>query len=172
MNISDKVLTDRFTLKILQEENASLEYLHWFDDQDIQKFIHYANSKQTVESLKIFIKEKLKQEDCLFFGIFENISNQHIGNIKFEPISSEKNISVMGILIGEKKWRGKNVASEVILKCGEFIKQKFNITQMELGVHKDNLPAIRAYEKMGFNIIKQDIDSIPSNSIFVMRKEV
>jgi [ribosomal protein S5]-alanine N-acetyltransferase len=41
-------------------------------------------------------------------------SGNNIGNIKYEPIVIEEHQATMGILIGEKRRRGKGVATEVI----------------------------------------------------------
>jgi len=42
----------------------------------------------------------------LFLGIYTLESQEHIGNIKYEPIDLKCGIAIMGILIGEDKWKG------------------------------------------------------------------
>ena len=54
----------------------------------------------------------------LFLGVFEKVTNKHIGNIKYDPIDSESKVAVMRILIGDPEWRGRGVAEEVLSASG------------------------------------------------------
>jgi len=56
----------------------------------------------------------------------------------------------MVILIGNEDFRGKMVASEVIIGSAKWLKQNLNNNKIVLGVRCDNFPAIRAYQKIGF----------------------
>jgi len=58
----------------------------------------------------------------------------------------------MGILIGDPAYRGLGVASEVIRESAVWLKSHRNINQIVLGVSNDNVAAIRAYKKAGFQI--------------------
>ena len=86
----------------------------------------------------------------LFFGIFSRESNEHIGNIKFEPINFHNKTAIMGILIGEEGWRGRGVTPEVIKSSSEWLNKKYDINHIALGVDSKNIAAIKAYEKIGF----------------------
>ena len=77
-------------------------------------------------------------------------SVSHIGNIKYEPIVIEEYQATMGILIGEKRWRGKGVATEVINASMTWLKRNLGIRKFFLSVDLDNIYAIKAYEKSGF----------------------
>jgi RimJ/RimL family protein N-acetyltransferase len=95
-------------------------------------------------------------------GIFDKITNLHIGNIKYEPVNSKLRYAIMGILIGEAEWRGKGVASEVLLASAKWLWNNRNIQQIILGVSHSNLAAIRAYRKVGF--VNQATEYIPTIS--------
>ena len=56
----------------------------------------------------------------------------------------------MGILIGEAEWRGKGVATEVLLASAEWLCNNRNIQQIILSVSRSHTAAIRAYKKVGF----------------------
>lgn len=146
----NEINTDRFILKVLEPNDASNKYLSWFDDNTAQKYIDAAKNDQSIKELQNFIKDKLISNDALFYGIFSKDSMNHIGNVKFEPISEELKTSVMGILIGEQDWRGKGVAKEVIYAVGKYLSNEWGINKMELGVAKENVAAINAYKKLGF----------------------
>ena len=67
-----------------------------------------------------YIKSRENREDVLFSAIFTD-DGQHIGNIKYEPIDLENKNATIGVLIGEREWRGKGVAIEVIKACNQYL---------------------------------------------------
>ena len=66
----------------------------------------------------------------------------------------------MGILIGDKKWRGKGVANEVITQSAFWLKKKYNITTILLSVNTKNTVAIMAYKKINFKVYQQQNNNI------------
>lgn len=146
------IITDRFLLRELVEENATERYLSWFSDYEARKFISAASNTKSLSDLRQYILERIGRKDILFLGIFEKQSGLHIGNIKYEPIDTELGYAIMGILIGDPAFRGKGVTPEVLKASVQWLKLHRNIKQIVLGVSKDNPGAIRSYEKTGFLI--------------------
>lgn len=141
--------TDRLRIRTLHEEDDLQDYLGWMKDQS-NKFILSTNPKMTLEDLNIYVKSKFEDPSALLLGVFELENRLHIGNIKFEPIDLNNNFAVVGILIGNKIFRGKGIAQEVLTQsCIEFINVT-GISRIILGVDKANLAAIAAYSKCGF----------------------
>ena len=70
----------------------------------------------------------------MFLGIF--LKNKHIGNLKFEKIDTKKKTSVMGILIGEKKYRNQGFSLIALLQGMTFLNKNYNIRYFWLGVNK------------------------------------
>ena len=91
----------------------------------IKKEISAQYSINDLLKLKKYVKEKLLSDDCLFFGIFEKVSNEHVGNIKYEPINLTNNTAVMGILIGNPSFRSIGLAGEVMLAMEELLKKHY-----------------------------------------------
>ena len=163
-----EILTERFLLRPLTVEDATDTYLAWLSDER-SEFISTAHQVQRLDDLRAYIASKAEQSDVLFLGIFSLAHGNHIGNVKFEPIDSEQGYAIMGILIGDMESRGQGVAGEVIVACGKSLKAKRNIHQMILGVEKVNIPAVRAYEKIGFTVF--DTPYLPNTNpeIITMR---
>ena len=148
--------TKRFKLKTLTTKDVTEKYLSWLNGSDeIKKYISFAQKKTNLEDLIKYIQTKTDKKDTLFLGIFE-YSGNHIGNVKYEPINLNEKSATMGILIGDKEWRGKGVASEVIKASSEYIGKKYDIKYIYLGVEKSNTPAVSAYKKMNFNILEEN----------------
>ena len=144
--------TDRFLLKSLTEENVSDRYLGWLRNDEALSFITAAKRTSTLSSLRKYVRTHSARPDTLFLGIFGKDNNLHVGNIKYQPVDSQKGYAVMGILIGDPAYRGLGVASEAIKESAIWLKRHRNINQIVLGVHKKNEAAIRAYRKAGFQI--------------------
>ena len=143
---------DRFYLRHLTSADVTENYLSWFGDTTVKKFIDYAKYSREAEDLKIYIQEKNESESALFLGVFTTQGDLHIGNIKFEPIDLVLESAEMGILIGNKFWRGRGVGPEVILGVGSWLRDNLLIKIMTLGVSRENEIAISAYKKIGFSV--------------------
>lgn len=154
------ITTKRFSLTPLTASDANNNYLSWLTKDNTNGYIDYAKTKTTLFDLKHYIKERANNKFILFLGIHTKDNQTHIGNIKYEPINFEKNTATMGILIGDKNWRGKGVAAEVITASANHLKQKYNINTVFLGVDAINTAAISAYKKIGFKIVAQENNNI------------
>lgn len=160
------IQSTRFLMRPLVASDVTKEYLGWFSDDAVKKYITAAKTVQSTDSLRSFIIERSNREDVLFLGIFDLISGYHIGNIKFEPICRASRIATMGILIGSKDWRGRGVAREVLASCANWLYENAGIETLILGVHQSNLAAIRSYQTAGFEL--ETIDTL-SQSIRMVR---
>jgi RimJ/RimL family protein N-acetyltransferase len=163
-----EIITKRFVLRPLTIKDATPRYSSWFDESASQEFIQASSSAHGVEELRDYIRERLQREDVLFLGIFTRKGAEHIGNIKFEPVDTEKKYAIMGIMIGDPAWRGKGVAAEVIAQSSRWLNQKAGIEQIVLGVDSENHAAVRAYKKAGFREEKSDKVSVDGVSVISM----
>jgi len=144
------ITTERFKLRPLDVNDVGKRYLSWINRSDKSQFINYAHEERTIEELRKYVESKAQDESVLFLGIFLRSNGEHIGNIKYEPINLKERQAVMGILIGESNWRGKGVASEVILSSSEWLNKELGIKKIFLTVDPSNHQAIKAYQKTGF----------------------
>jgi len=153
MDQTDVIKTRRFVLKPLLPRHASQIYLAWLQDSASSRYISAAKKIKQIQDLQNYIKQYSRRNNCIFLRILTKKTNNHIGNIKYHPIDFERRTAVMGILIGEPTWRGKGVAKEVLKLSAKHLQSKAKIQKIYLGVRKDNLPAIQAYQKVGFKTV-------------------
>jgi len=144
------ISTPRFLLRRLTVDDATERYSSWFEDETAALYIKGAKARHGVADLRSYIEARVQRDDVLFLGIFAHGDGAHIGNIKYEPVSISGRYAVMGILIGEKAWRGKSVAEEVILASADYLRGTHGIETIYLGMHKDHAAARKSYEKAGF----------------------
>ena len=136
-------------IKELNLKHVGVDYLNWFRDYEIKKFILKKNYKN-LDELKRYVDQVKKNKNQLLFGIFLKKNNKHIGNIKFNISTRKKNYATLGILIGDKSSRNKGYAYDIIKLSTEYINKKYRINKFILGVSKKNLIAINAYKKEWF----------------------
>lgn len=164
------IVTPRFILRTLTVDDATERYSGWFEDDAVSSYVVSAKSAHRVADLRAYIEARAGREDVLFFGIFTRDNMEHIGNIKYEPINVRGRYAVMGMLIGDPAWRGKGVAEEVITASAEWLRRNFGITEIILGVSRDNPSAIKAYEKAGFKPEKsRKISADPAITLVMVR---
>jgi len=149
MNNSNlKIQTDRFLLKPINLNDANERYSQWLSNPITSQFI---SERPNLKELKEYVRKKITQKDIIFLAIYTIKDKLHIGNIKYEPINLKHKYALMGILIGEQSWWGKGAALEVINASVKYLKDKYFIEEIILGVNENNIPAIKAYQKIGFN---------------------
>lgn len=150
------IKTERFQLKTLTTKYVTENYLSWFDESEGNgKYISFAQSSQDIAGLMQYVSEREDKEDVLFLGIFTDLS-VHIGNLKYEPINFENKFAIMGILIGDKEWRGKGVAPEVIKAVNEYLNKTYGIRYIDLVVNEKNATTVSVYKKMKFRVIEEN----------------
>jgi [ribosomal protein S5]-alanine N-acetyltransferase len=161
------IQTSRFLLRPLTLADATEKYLGWMKEDSVAKYITAASDTQSLASLESYILEKSTKDDCLFLGVFDRLSGDHIGNIKYEPICFIRKEAVMGVLLGDSYWRGKNVFNEIFLASQQWLLDTYSIKAIVLDVDRSNAAAIRAYEKAGFTI-EPDADTDDSFALKMM----
>jgi len=87
MNLKNKKIRingNRIYLRKLDEKDATQEYCDWLNDPEVNKYLE--TREATIKGLRQYIKDKNKDPNCLFLGIFLKENEKHIGNIKLEPV--------------------------------------------------------------------------------------
>jgi ribosomal-protein-alanine N-acetyltransferase len=152
-----RIETQRFLLRCLEPATDDLSsYLSWIRDRDSNPFIRGVDPKTTIADLKEYVLEKNSSNNSLLLGIFEKSGLQHVGNVKLEPIIRNQ-YAVVGILVGDKGWRGHGVGFEVLSKLCYIIFAELNLKELHLGVDQRNLVAQALYLKLGFQYVEEEI---------------
>ena len=77
-------------IKPLLPKHVTRQYLNWFKDRNIKKYVVNTQYKK-IDELKKYVLLNSREKNILFLGIFLK-NNKHIGNIKFEKINKKKNL--------------------------------------------------------------------------------
>lgn len=160
----------RVMLRPLEISDASERYAAWLNDREVNEYLETHSA--TIEQLQSYIKEKRANPEVLFLGIFWSATNQHIGNVKLEPFDVANSTAHLGLLIGEKDFWGKGIATEVMIFLTRELCTRFGIHTVTLGVIAQNAAALRVYEKCGFHEYKREVllrGGKPYDNIFFTR---
>ena len=137
-------------LKPLTLNEVNTAYLGWLQDPEVMMGIE--TSGYTLENLKQYVTTQSANSSVLFFAIWSNDTNQHIGNIKFEIVDQKAKVSDLGLLIGNKNYWGKGVGSEACKLGITYLFEKLHTRKIYLAVYENNPSAKKLYEKLGFKL--------------------
>ena len=149
------IITPRFNLRTLEITDNLEIYLSWMKDVISNQYILSARLDYSMEELTDYINNVNSLSSAVLLGIFEKKSNRHIGNIKYSNINSPAGSTEMGIMIGQREFRGQGVGAEVLSACNLWLKTEHSIKRVGLGVNSNNKPALSLYRKLGFKEIDQ-----------------
>jgi len=147
-----KIIGKRIYLRELTTDDARQEYCDWLNDAKVNQYLITKNS--TLEELKEYIQKQIDNPNSLFVGMFDKKNDQHIGNIKLEPIVWKKRKAELGILIGSKNYWRKGFGTEAIKLIIDYSYTSLKLNFIEIGIFSENKVALKVYEKVGFKIKK------------------
>jgi RimJ/RimL family protein N-acetyltransferase len=99
------------------------------------------------------------------FGIFDKESDQHIGNIKLGPINWFHRYAEIGLIIGNKDFWGKGVATDSITLISLYAFNTLNLHKVTAGCYASNIGSKKAFLKAGF-----DVDGVRKSHCFSQGK--
>jgi RimJ/RimL family protein N-acetyltransferase len=159
---SPTIKTSNYTLRPFIKEDALL-WQNWDIDSEIQAHMpEPKNEVQDIANQYEYIKEYEEDEEGYYWTIEaednttkeNSIGNKHtvtaIGTVSLFEINSHHKNAQLGILIGDKSYWGKGVATEVIRELVTYAFTELGISYIGAEVEEGNIPMKRVFEKAGF----------------------
>lgn len=139
-------------IKIRKHLQKDTSYrVKWLNNPNVNKFIGDEIGKKTnLKKQKEWFVNYQKEKNKKFFTICDN--SIPIGYMGLSNISKFNKNADLFIAIGEDNYRGKGIgkiAMEWIINYGF---KKLKLHKINLGVIKDNIPAVKLYQSLGFVI--------------------
>ncbi|MFH1776595.1 MAG: GNAT family protein [Candidatus Omnitrophota bacterium] len=125
-------------------------YASWLNDQETTLFMGSGRFPVTVTGLKAYIDSYNKSKDGILLGIFLKKGLRHIGNITLNGVDWKNRHGEIGIIIGDKKVRGKGYGTEAIKLIVEHAFAKLNLHKLYTGMVEGNEASRKAFKKSGF----------------------
>lgn len=140
---------ERVFVRRLLIEDICPDYVAWFSDIAIRKFIKYAHKTSDLIDLQNYWRLKSADPGVDFLGIFDREHNKHIGNIKFEKATNKSEMHV-GFLIGEAKYRRQGLIRECLAGTIAELRLRREVRRIYLTVDPNNRAALQAFVRLGF----------------------
>ena len=152
INTSPHIEGRNLILRGMVVSDANENYLHWMNDPDINQYLESRFEKTDLIKLRAYVRKTVRERRCLFLAIIRRLSGEHIGNIKIGPVVLPHRFADVGIIIGEKSYWGKGLASEAIRLAKDYAFRKLKINKLTAGAYSNNIGSIRAFKKSGFSV--------------------
>ncbi|WP_426668540.1 GNAT family N-acetyltransferase [Mucilaginibacter sp. McL0603] len=130
--------------------HLSQQYVNWLNDKDVYRYME-TRGNYSLGMLKLFLEE-CEQSNKLFWAIHLKSNEQHIGNIKIDPINLIHGNAEYSIMMGRKEEWGNGYAIEASARILKYCFDELKLRKITLGVIKENTAAVKLYDKLGFKI--------------------
>lgn len=142
--------SDNFYLRNISLDDCNENYLSWMNDSEINKYLESRFTTHTIDSLKNFVTSMNNSDNNIMFAIIDKEFDKHIGNIKLGNIHPIHRYADIGLIIGEKNYWGRGIATNAISLISKYAFEELNLRKIFAGVYENNIGSIRAFEKCGF----------------------
>jgi RimJ/RimL family protein N-acetyltransferase len=123
----------------------------WYRDSDFMRRLDAdIAAPKTEKQVAEFIEEQQKSGKGFAFAIRPINSEDLIGYCALEEILWSQQVTWLAIAIGEAAQRGQGYGEEALRLLVRFAFDELNLRRVQLTVFSYNEPAIRLYEKLGF----------------------
>lgn len=142
-------------------------YLNWLKDKDVVKYLYRKELLTSISEKKIreYVLNLIKSKNDFFYLIFLN--NISIGTIKIGHIDWYAKTADIGIMIGDKNFWNKGIATKSISIISNIAKKKFKLRKLVAGTPGNNHGMIKAFEKNNFRI-----EGIRKKQLLINRKYI
>ena len=144
--------SESYLLRPFKTSDAEL-WQTWDIDPEVQAFMPEPfNEPRDIEEQSTYIKECEIDDEGYFWSI-QTITGITIGTVALTEFNKYHGVANLGIVIGDKNYWGKGVATEVITAVVDHSFAYLNIFTISAEVEEGNIPMLKALERVGF---KQD----------------
>lgn len=143
---------ENIILRSIKALDVNRRYLKWMQDLDVNEFLESRFTKWDMKKLKDYFKKNKHSLDYIHLVIILKENLEHIGNVKIGPINRIHKFADIGIIIGEKRYWGRGLATEAVKLTVNYCFKKLRLQKLTAGVYRDNIGSIRIFEKCGFKI--------------------
>jgi len=141
---------ERLYLRGTSLSDADDKYCRWMNDEQVTQYLESRFYPHSVDSIASYISQVNESSDSVLFAIVVKDENAHVGNIKIGSIDWIHRYADVGVMIGEKAYWGRGLATEAIQLVVDYAFNKLNLRRLEAGCYANNVASIRAFQKAGF----------------------
>jgi len=137
-------------VRLLTEKDATETYANWLNDSLVNQYLESRFKHNSREDVRAYIKTMIASQSDYLFGIFDKSNDRHIGNIKIGDINNFHKFGDIGLLIGEKDYWGKGIATEAIRLVMDYAFEDLHLNKVTASMYANNRGSYKAFVKNGF----------------------
>ncbi len=146
---SKTLTTERLILRPYEAGDISF-WQKWDIDPEVQRFMPEPKNEPVSDEKQLeYLKECESEEDGAYWTIVWKENDQPIGHIAITEISQHHGTGEIGIVIGEKEYWNKGVASEAIKSVVEFA-PSLGLKRLSAEFEEGNIALEKSLIKNGF----------------------
>ncbi|MGE5595716.1 MAG: GNAT family N-acetyltransferase [Hyphomicrobiales bacterium] len=123
-------------------------YYRWINDPEVTEYLSvrypmtHAQEREFAAGVTTY--------DHAVFTVVTREDGRPIGNADLRQASPENRSAILGIMIGEREYRGRGYGTDTTRTICRFGFEMMNLHRIELGVFAENHRARHVYEGIGF----------------------
>lgn len=143
----------KVTIRPLQVDDASISY-KWRNNPDIWRYTSARPDRFVTQAIeRDWLCKVLRRTNEKRFAICIGQNDQYIGNVQLTDINN--NSAQFHIFIGKPNFHGKGIGQKATLLMLEYAFSELGLVSVYLFVNKNNVPAVKMYEKCGFHKLEE-----------------
>jgi len=144
-----RIETEQYILRPYTKADAVLMQV-WDVDPEVQSHMpEPVNVPQDIEKQYAYITECEVDPEGYYWAI-ETKEGTTIGTVALTDMNAYHKIADLGIMIGDKKFWGKGVATEVVSTLVQYAFQNLCLERVSAEVEIGNIPMQKVFEAVGF----------------------
>ena len=137
-----------YFVRTIRTKDASERWAGWLSDPEAAHMLNSPAVKLAKDDVAKYLKS-FDQRSHLLLGIFERSSSLHIGITRLD-IDYGSGIALINILIGDKDYRHKGVASTIAMPCIDYFFRNPNLNAIKANVLARNTIVLGFMTAMGW----------------------
>ncbi|KLV47112.1 hypothetical protein SH16_00835 [Aeromonas caviae] len=138
------------TIRNLTVSDVTETYCNWLNDTEVNKYLESRFTKWDMSSLLKYFQDKSRKE--LLLAIIDDDTTTHIGNVKISSVDPYHNRVDIGIIIGDKRFWGKGIATAAIEIVTNYCFTNLGVHKVTAGAYINNKASIKAFLKNNYMI--------------------
>ena len=140
----------KVTLRPLTQADITGDYLAWFRDPDVTRFLDARNISR--EDAIDHLERGRAGDAWRIYAICAGDEGRHVGNLKIGPIHWRHRLSDMVTVIGDRSVWGRGVAREAISRGIDIAFGELGLRKLSASIDSLNTGSIKAYTAAGFTV--------------------
>ncbi|MCZ2484747.1 GNAT family N-acetyltransferase [Aquirufa antheringensis] len=148
------IIGERVVLREFAKVNLyDKEYYKWLRDIEVINELYKMEYLLSInfDIIESYILDLLESKNDCFFAVYTKESNIFIGTVKLGHIDWRASICDIGIMIGDKNFRGMGLSREIIQLASSYAFDKLSIRKITAGTSQKNVPMQKCFEGLGFS---------------------